>query len=334
MIFAAFDNHKAILQVAVLDTVSGEISQERFAADRGALAAWMERYRGRLEAVALEATSGWRWLARELQGAGFQVRLCDPGQTRALQGNKRRAKTDRLDADWTVRCLARELLPEAWIPPQDIQELRDLTRMRKAISDDRTRWAQRLHGLLVQEGWPCPASRLLSQQGRRWVQGLKLPLIAGRLIAQQLELIASLEQQRDEVDRELRRRARQDPRLRALQKIWGVGPIFACVLLAELGTATRFRRPRQIVRLAGLDPVVSESADKRRRGHLSKQGSPILRWALVEAAANAAYGRSPDLQRYTTIRERHGTQRARLTIARKLAHRAYHVLRDVERQAA
>jgi transposase len=334
MIFAAFDNHKTVLQVAVLDTVTGEVTQERFGADRGSLAGWIDRFRGRLEAVALEATSGWRWLARELQAADFDVRLCDPGQTRALQGNKRRAKTDRLDAAWTVRCLAQELLPEAWIPPQDIQELRDLTRMRKAVSDDRTRWAQRLHGLLVQEGWPCAAGRLLSLEGRRWVLGLALPALVGRLVRQHLEVIAALEEQRDELDRELRRRAREDLRLRALQRIWGVGPIFACILLAEIGTAQRFTRPRQVVRLAGLDPVVAESADKRRRGHLSKQGSPILRWALVEAAANAAYGRSPDLELYTSHRARHGSQRARLTVARKLAHRAYRVLQDLEQEAA
>ena len=68
--------------------------------------------------------------------------------------------------------------------------------------------------------------------------------------------------------------ARADSRLRALQTIWGVGPILACHLLAEIGDARRFRRARQLVRAAGLDPVVIESADTKRRGRLSKTGSP------------------------------------------------------------
>ncbi|MCA1698542.1 MAG: IS110 family transposase, partial [Actinobacteria bacterium] len=92
--------------------------------------------------------------------------------------------------------------------------------------------------------------------------------------------------------------AKTDTRLKALQKIYGVGPILSCTILAEIGDAKRFRRARQVVRAAGLDPVVRESADKRRRGHLAKQGAPGLRWALVEAAQHASRKNSPDHDLY------------------------------------
>ena len=94
----------------------------------------------------------------------------------------------------------------------------------------------------------------------------------------------------------------------------------------------RFRRAEQIVRVAGLDPVIEESADNRRRGRLSKQGSPHLRWALVQAAQHAARrpDRSPDAECYLAVKERVGSQRATLSVARTIAKRAYHVLAAAE----
>jgi transposase len=113
------------------------VIEERFAADRESLARWAEGWRGRLVAVAIEATTGWRWVWRELGARGFEVRLVEPVQARALLGRRRSAKTDRLDARWLARLLAKEMLPQSWIPPAQIQQLRDRTRLRKALAEDR-----------------------------------------------------------------------------------------------------------------------------------------------------------------------------------------------------
>jgi len=142
--------------------------------------------------------------------------------------------------------------------------------------------------------------------------------------------MATLQEQLDTVDGELRRFARADERCQALQSIYGVGPILACHLLAEIGEASRFQRAEQITRLAGLDPVVDESGESRRRGHLAKAGSPHLRWALVEAAVHAHRPTHPDLALYRATRERRNTAVARLTIARKIGKRAFHALRERE----
>src|SRR5712691_7148561 len=117
MLYAAIDIHKLAFQAAVLDAESGEVVEERFAADRESLTRWTERWRGRVVAVAIEATTGWRWVWRELEREGFDVHLAEPVQTRALLGRRRSAKTDRLDARWLARLLAKEMLPESWIPP-------------------------------------------------------------------------------------------------------------------------------------------------------------------------------------------------------------------------
>ena len=333
MVYAALDIHKRIFQAAVLDAETGELVQERLPATREALADWATRWQGKLAAVALEATTGWRWVWRELSARGFEVRLCDPGQARALRGSKRRPKTDRLDAAWLVRLLAKEMLPTCWLPPADIQYLRDRTRLRRALAQDRMRFAQRLHALLSHEGWPCSRGGLLSVSGQRWARSLALPPAAHANVEAMFALIAVLDEQLATIDAELRQRARNDPRLQALCTIFGVGPVLAAHILAEVGEAGRFRRARQLVRVAGLDPVVSESAESRRRGKLSKQGSPELRWALVEAAHHACQRRSPDHDLYLAGKQRSGSKRAALTVARKIARRAYHVLADLEQAA-
>jgi transposase len=226
------------------------------------------------------------------------------------------------------------MLPESWIPPEEIQQLRDRTRLRKALAEDRRRWAQRLHAYLLHEGWPCSRSRLLSAEGLRWAAALRLPEHARLQVDSLLAVMAALEEQVATADAELRRFARADERCQALQAIYGVGPILACHLLAEIGEASRFRRAEQITRLAGLDPVVEESGETRRRGHLAKAGSPHLRWALVEAAVHAHRATAPDRDLYRSTRDRRDSTIARLTVARKIGKRAYHTLRELEHAAA
>jgi len=101
------------------------------------------------------------------------MHLVDPGRASALRGRRRQPKTDRLDARWLALLLARDLLSEceAWLPPVEIQQLRDRTRPRKALAGDRTGWAQRLHALRAHEGWPCSRGRASARLGRGWQVG-------------------------------------------------------------------------------------------------------------------------------------------------------------------
>jgi transposase len=332
MLYAGIDIHTSVFQAVVLDPDSGELSESRFVPSRAELDEWMICWRGRLAGVAIEATTGWRWVARRLEEHGFEVHLADPGRASALQGRRRRPKTDRLDAGWLALLLARRLLSEceAWLPPAEIQRLRDQTRLRKTLAGERTGWAQRLHALLTHEGWPCARGRLLTAEGHRWVDALELDPCVRAQVNVMLTVMAALQEQIELLESELRLFARGDRRCQALETIFGVGPILACHLLAEIGDARRFQRSRQLVRASGLDPTVIESADSKRRGRLAKQGSRHLRWALVEAAQHAHRHSSPDHELYANAVTRCGRGRARLTVARKIGRRAYHVLITAE----
>jgi Transposase len=117
MLYAALDIHKHTFHAAVLDAETGEVAEKRFASTREELNDWASDWQGRLAAVGLEATNGWRWVAQQLQERGFEVRLVDPGRASALRGRRRRPKTDCLDARWLALLLARQLLSEceAWL---------------------------------------------------------------------------------------------------------------------------------------------------------------------------------------------------------------------------
>jgi transposase len=194
MVYTAIDIHKTLFQAAMLDTSSGEVSDARFPATREALQHGAMPLREGVAAVAIEATTGWRWVWRELSALGFDVRVVDPGQARALRGRTRKARTDRLDARWLCLLLAKEMPPQAWLPPAEIQRLRDKTRLHKRLVEDRTRWAQRLHAFLTHEGWACTRGRLLTEEGlrgfkmsvhaaARWYSWISPPSRSRRLIS-------------------------------------------------------------------------------------------------------------------------------------------------------
>jgi transposase len=323
MVYAAIDIHKRVFQSAVLDE-GGEVVEERFAAEPEALRAWAGRWAGIVQAVAIEATCGWRWVWRELSRLGFDVRLAEPAQARALRGRKKPAKTDRLDARWLVRLLAKEMLPESWIPPAEIQLLRDRTRLRKGARGRPHTLGAAAARSSAPGGLAVPAKPPADPAGTA---------LGGGPCARAAHTHAGGDSDpphRHPRGRAVGARPRASSlraRRRALTTIYGVGPILACHLLAELGDGRRFRRARQAVRAAGLDPSVVESGDTRRRGRLSRQGAPHLRWALVEAAVHARRPASPDWELYLRTRERAGAQRAVLSVSRKICRRAVHVLR-------
>ncbi|HEV7883852.1 MAG TPA: transposase [Solirubrobacteraceae bacterium] len=132
------------------------------------------------------------------------------------------------------------------------------------------------------------------------------------------------------LDLELERIARRQPGCRALMGHYGIGPLIATAILAELGDTRRLSSSEQAVRCAGLDITVHESDTRRRAGHLSRHGSLVLRWAAFEAAQCAARPSSPDHDYYVQLEGRLGANRAGLTIARKLLRRAHHTLRELD----
>jgi transposase len=327
------DQHRAQITAEWIDTSTGEVSRTRVTpADRDRVRRFAERFRGQQLEVALEATTGWRFVVEELEAIGAQVHLAEPAETAARRGTKKRAKSDRADARHLRELVMVGRLPESWVPPGHLLDLRARVRLRHTLVDQRREWQQRMQAVLYHHGVP-PRSWLLGAESRAWLASLALPAAAREQITVGLALIDAHDAQLVPLDQELRDYARRQPGCRALMRHYGIGPLTSITILAELGDARRFSSSREAVRYAGMDITVHQSDTRRAPGHLSRQGPPALRWALFEAAQCARRPASPDHQYYVEAAARLGGNRACLAVARKLLKRSYHTLRELGEEA-
>jgi transposase len=332
-IVMGLDQHRAQITAEWLDTETGEISRKRIApADRAGIRRFAAAFRGRELEVALEATTGWRFVVEELQAIGAIVHLAEPAETAARRGTKKRAKSDRADARHLRELLMVGRLPESWIPPEHLLELRARVRLRHTLVDQRREWQQRIQAVLYHHGVP-PRSWLLGAEARGWLATLELPPAASEQITIALALIDAHDAQLAPLDADLRAYAKRQRGCRALMRHYGIGPLTSITILAELGDARRFRSSREAVRYSGLDITVHQSDARRAPGRLSRQGPSALRWALFEAAQCARRPGSPDHDYYLETAARLGGNRACLAVARKLLKRSYHTLRELGEEA-
>jgi transposase len=329
------DQHRAQISAEWIDTTTAEISRARVApADRAGVRKFLTPFKGTGLEVALEATTGWRFVVEELERVGAEVHLAESAETSALKGRKKRAKTDWADARHLRELLLIGRLPESWIPPAHLLDLRARVRCRHTLSHQRCEWQQRMQAVLYHHGFPQQRN-LLTLERRDWIAGLTLPAAAREQLQISLHMIDAIDLQMVPFDHELCAYARRQAGCRAMiDHIYGIGALTGVTILAELGDPRRFHNSRDVVRYCGLDITVYQSDDHRAPGHLSRQGPPALRWALYEAAQVARAGaRSPDREYYLQAKERIGGNRACIAIARKLLKRAYHLLRELGDQA-
>jgi transposase len=336
-VLVGLDVHRAQITFDALDTDSGEVRTGKVRpGNRHALRLFLQGLDGADVVAAVEAMTGWRFVVEELQRIGAEVHLAEPAEVSTRRDRKRRAKTDRLDARLLRELLMERRLPEAWIPPSHLLDLRAKVRLRKTLVNQRTEWLQRIHAVLFHHGVAVEAGRLGRLEGERLdaqLAALELPEAARQQITVARALITELNAQLHTLELEFERIARRMPGCRALMSHYGIGPRVATAIVAELGDPNRFTSSRQAVRCAGVDITVHESDVRRRAGRLSRQGSPVLRWALFEAAQTAARPASPDHDYYLQLKDRFGANRAALTIARKVVRRAHHTLRALGEEA-
>ena len=301
-IVGALDVHRRQITFKTLEPASGESWRGRISpAAREPLRQWLERFEG---VEARVCARGDDWLA--VRGRGD--RACRPRCTsRRSGGDGRQAgpqaaredRQQRLRADAGL-LLAGEL-PEAWIPPVQILELRTRVRLRKTLIDQRTAWLQRLQAQLFHQGVP-PGLKPRTAAGRQELASVELSPAGREAVELSLRMLDQLDRELAPIDRALQAFARRQPGCRALiGQLYGVGAVTATAILAELGDARRFGSSDDAVRHCGLDVTVWQSDRKRAAGHLSHQGPSVLRWALFEAAQCAARRSSPDHAYYLEV---------------------------------
>jgi transposase len=305
-------------------------------ATRKTLRAWLTKHcpDGDGE-FALEGCTGWRYVVEELAAAGAVAHLGDPAEIAALRGPKKRAKTDRADARLLRTLLLQGRFPESWIPPAHVVEVRTLGRLYCTLMDERRAWQQRIHARLFHQGCP-PITAMLSTAGREALSGVELSAVGRQYVDTALRRIDELSAETEPLRAQLVGFARRQRGCQALQAHYGIGWLCAAIIWAEIGDARRFRSSDQLVRFAGLDITVYSSDAKRSPGHLSRQGSPELRWAAFEAAKSAARRGSQDYGYYHKLAAKHDGHNGKnptLAVERKILRRCYHTLTELGDEA-
>jgi transposase len=321
------DLHRSRSHVAVLDGDGSELLSRRIANDPQTFLELLAEIDGESK-VALEATYGWEWLADVLQDAGYELHLAHPLRTKAIASA--RVKNDAVDARTLAHLLRTDLLPEAYIAPRELRELRDLLRHRVALTRMRSALKNRAGAILAKQGVKRPFSDMFGPAGLRFLETLELAESPRRRLDSTLALIGDFTREIELTTREIEARAKEDPYVEVLCQIRGVGRYIAMLVIAEVGDVARFRTARQLCSWAGMTPTVRSSDQRTRLGHISHQGSPALRWALVEAAQHAARGGGPLRQAFERIAKRRGRQVAKVAVARKILTLCFYGLRDGE----
>src|SRR6201986_2083004 len=276
--------------------------------------------------AAFEAAFGWGWLVELLEDYGFDPHLVHPLQCKAIA--TARLKNDKVDAATLAQLLRADLLPEAWIAPAEVRQLRALLRHRISLVRLGIQLRNRIHAVAADPGYDRSAS-YWTGPGRGWLAELDLPAASREIITDCLAVIDGLAPVIERIDGELHARAHADPRVKVLTTLPGVGQFTALVMLAEIGDITRFGSARKLASWAGLTPTVRGSDRTVRHGHISKQGSAWLRWGMNQAAQTAT--RAPEFSApYAAIAKRRGKKIATIAISRKLLTRAYHLLAGLQ----
>jgi transposase len=326
MVYVGVDLHRKSSHVAVLADDGQLLASRRIASRPDEFV----RVFGELDAVpagvAFEATYGWGWFADLLADVGIPAHMAHPLATKAI--SSARVKNDRVDARTLAHLLRTNLLPEAWAAPPEVRDARKLARSRISLARISSRLKCQTHALLADQAISPPVTDLFGQGGRAFLEGVRLRPVPQARLEANLRLIDLLVPEVAAADAELHQLFAHDPRIARLVPIPGIGFTTAAVIAAEVWDASRFPSPRQLCSWAGLTPTERSSAEHTHRGHISKQGSRWLRWAMVESASRP-YLKDPVLRRFRDhIARRRGNKIAKVALAHRLLTLCYYALRD------
>jgi transposase len=283
---------------------------------------------GRAPRVVLEATYGWYWAADTLAAAGAEVHLAHPLGVKAFR--YRRVKNDERDAADLADLLRMGRLAEAWPAPAPVRELRELTRYRHRLVSLRSSCRNQVHAVLAKVGLPVSCSDVFGVAGSAWLDALQLPQPYAGKITSLRQLAGELSTEIGMLTDVIGDLLAGDRGYQVIQALPGIGPVLAAHIVAEIGDVTRFATAAQLCSWAGLTPRHRESDVKVRRGHVTKQGSRLLRWAVIEAVQHIPAD-SPIGAAKAAIVARRGAQAkniAKTAAARKLLTLIYYGLRD------
>ena len=333
--FIAIDIHKHYLMIGGIDAHKRVVLPPR----RVELSRWPQWAQANLlptDAVATHATTN-AWAIYDLLVTlvGHAV-VAHPAKVKLIADA--RVKTDKVDVLTLAQLLRADMLPEVWVPPMHVRDLRALLSHRRRLVALQTTAKNRLHSVLHRLNLKPPKGDLFARKQREWWKQLELSATERLRVEQDLATLEHIEPQIGEVDAELRRLSTSEQwaeQVPYLVQLPGIALLTAMTILGAVGDITRFGSAKQLVGYAGLGAGVHASGKTHRDKGITKQGRRDLRFVLVEAARVAVQTHPYWKREFVRLATRIGEHKAVVAIARKLLIVVWHVLmaRSADRRA-
>lgn len=289
IVYGGLDVHKQSISACLICRETGEIISEELANDHQKVVRAVKRWQARLGELRLcyEASGAGFVLKRWLDEVGVSCVVIAPSLVPKAPGE--RVKTDRRDARKLATLYAAGLLREVRVPSPEEETVRALVRLRDELTRDLTRTKNRILKYLATLGYAYGQGKNWTQKHRAWLRGLSLEPIQALVLQTHLEELAGLEERRGRVDRRIEVAAASEPYKAGVERLMslkGVKVYTAMVILTEVGDAQRFPGAKHLMSYLGLVPREDSSAERTRRGAITKAGNNRARWVLCEAAWN------------------------------------------------
>ena len=240
-----------------------------------------------------------------------------------------RVKTDKEDIRRLLTLLIADIVPEVWVPPIHVRELRSLISFRWRLSKQITMSKNRLHSVIQRFNLTPPEGKLLADKNQPWWDEQEFSELTGFQVELDLEIIAHLENQKTKIDQKLAELSDTEPwasDMVYLMQIPGFGILYSMIVLAAVGDVSRFSHAKKLVGYAGLGAGVHASGEKHQDKSITKEGRRELRWALVEAAWGAVRSDPYWKAQYKRLTKIKHPNKAIVAIARRLLVSAWYIL--------
>jgi transposase len=325
MIIIGADFHPEFQQIAYLDSDTGELTEKRLGHREEA----EQFYRALVAAgaqvrVGMEASGHARWFERLLGELGIELWIGDAAEIRTKRVRKQ--KTDRQDAQLILKLMLKDDFPKLWVPSWENRDLRQLLWHRHRMVQARTRIMNQLQAVALNEGLRC--KKRLWRTERQQLESFRLAPWGSRRRRDLLELLDRLNPTIAELSQAVEQEVEKCPEAQRLASHPGVGPLTALAFVLIIGKAERFQCGKQVASYLGLVPLEDSSGNRRRLGHITKQGSSMLRFLLVEAAQATVRSLPEWRSQYFHLMMRRGRKIAKIAMARRLAVRLYWMMRQ------
>ena len=274
--------------------------------------------------VGMEASGHARWFERLIAELQFELWIGDAAAIRAKRGRKQ--KTDRQDAQHILKLMLKDDFPKIWVPNWENRDLRQLLWHRHRMVQARTRVMNQLQAVALNEGLRCK-KKLWRERGRQQLESFALAPWASRRRRDLLELLDRLNPAIVDLTQAIEREVENYPAAQRLKTHPGVGVLTALAFVLIVGDAKRFHCGKQVASYLGLVPLEDSSGNRRRLGHITKQGSSILRFLLVEAAQVTVRSLPEWRSKYFHLVLRRGRKIAKVAMARRLAVQLFWMMR-------